>query len=73
MRVIFFFDDGRVYGLGAERVQYGLRQFCADLKFLGNQEADRKHTAGGQQPRAWCGYCVYTDHNLQLKLPSQIK
>ena len=61
VRVIFFFDYGRVYVLRAERVQSGLRQICAGLKFLGNQEAAWKRTAGVQRPRAWCGYvCILT-------------
>ena len=46
VRVIVFFDDGRVYGLGSERIQSGLRKICAGSQFIGNQEDSRKHTAG---------------------------
>ena len=73
VRVISLFDDGRVYRLGSERVQSGLRKYFAGLKFIGNQEAERKRTDGGQQPRDWCGCCVYTDHNLPQKLLSNTK
>ena len=34
-RVIALFDYGRVYIIGAERVQSSLRQICAGLQFLG--------------------------------------
>ena len=61
LRVTVFFDDGCVYGLGAECVQYGLRKICAGLQLLGNQEAARKHTAGGQRPQDCCACCVYND------------
>ena len=53
--VVLFFNDGCVYGLGAEPVKSGLRKIYAGLQFIGNQEADRKRTAIGQKPRAWCG------------------
>ena len=36
-RVIVFFDDGLVYGIGSEHVRSGLRQICAGLNFLGNK------------------------------------
>ena len=48
VRVIVLFDDGSVYGLGAERVKSRLSQICTGLKFLGNQEASRNRTAGGK-------------------------
>ena len=54
LRVIVFFNDGRVYRLGDEHLRYSLRQICAGLQLLGNQEAVRKSTAGSQRPRAWC-------------------
>ena len=46
---------------------------CAGLQFIVNQEAAIKRTARGQQPQAWCGCCVYTDHNLPQKFLSQTK
>ena len=61
VRVIIFFDGRRVYGIGAEHARSGLRQICAGLQYLGNQEAARKCTAGGQWPQDWCGCCVYTE------------
>ena len=51
VRVIVLFDYWYVYGLGAERVRSGLRKNCAGLKFLRNQEAASKLTAGGQLTR----------------------
>ena len=48
VRVIVLFDDGCVYGLGAENVRSGLRQIFAGLQFIGNQETARKRTAGGK-------------------------
>ena len=73
VRFIVFFDDGHVYRLGAECVRFSLRKNCAGLKFIGNQEAARKRTAGGQQLLAWCGCCVYTEHDLPQNLLSQTK
>ena len=52
--VRFFILYGNIlaYGLLAEHVRYGLRQFFAGLKFIRNQEAVRKLTARGKQPKA---------------------
>ena len=73
VRVIVFFDYECVYRLGVEFVRSILKHICAGLKFLGNQEAVRKRTAGGQWPHAWCGFFVYTDHNLPAKIPNTDK
>ena len=73
VRFIVFFDDERLYELGAEFVRSGLRQIFSVLQFLRNREAARKRTAGGKGPQGWYGCCVYTDHNLLQKFLSHTK